>query len=405
MLKRSSPGRVLAVAAALWLGLSPVVAGGVAAAGAVPVTACPGPAWPAEGAPGVSAWNAILMDWHTGEVLYVKNACNRRDPASTTKVLTAIIALERGTLSDQVTVSRRAAFTPGSSMYLGQGQVHSLHDLLHGLLLRSGNDAATAIAEHIAGSVEAFAGLMNAKASEIGARNSHFVNPHGLTHAQHFSTAYDLAVIARYALQNDTFRQIVGLREAPLTYESMNRDVVLHNTNRLLWRMDGVDGVKTGTTSAAGACLIASATRDEQKLISVVLHDGNRWSDSARLLEWGFTRYQLAVLGREGEVLLSRQVAGGKPEMMPIALGDDVALVAPRVGAAIPGMEVEVQRRIVAPVKKGQTVGQVTVREHGRLKAQVPLVAAQDVARRNLLDNIIRGLKPLIRWMTESDML
>ncbi|MDB4894571.1 MAG: D-alanyl-D-alanine carboxypeptidase [Firmicutes bacterium] len=399
MLKSSIPGRVLAVAAALWLGLTPAVAG------AVPRTACPEPAWRAEGAPQLWAWAAILMDWRTGEVLYAKNACNRRDPASTTKILTAMIALERGTLSDQVKISRRAATTPGSSMYLGQGQLYSLHDLLHGLLLRSGNDAATAIAEHIAGSVEAFADLMNAKAREIGATHSHFVNPHGLTDKEHFSTAYDLAVIARYALQNETVRQIVGLREAPITLENLNRDVVLHNTNRLLWQMEGVDGVKTGTTSAAGACLIASATRDEQKLISVVLHDGHRWSDSAHLLEWGFGRYQLAMLGREGEVLLSRSVAGGKPELLPVAFGDDLAVVTPRAGAVMPKLEVELQQRIVAPVRKGQTVGQVTVRQHGQVKAQAPLVAAQDVAKRNLLDNIMRGLKPFVRWLTQNDLL
>jgi serine-type D-Ala-D-Ala carboxypeptidase (penicillin-binding protein 5/6) len=394
MRKWSALVRVLAVAAAIWLGLFP----GLTAA------ASSSPAWKPV-APRISAGAAILMDWRTGEVLYEKNAHRRRDPASTTKVLTAIIALEQGKLDDQVKISRRAAYTPGSSMYIKQGDVYSLHDLLHGLLLRSGNDAATAIAEHIGGSVEAFAALMNQKAAQVGAKGSHFANPHGLTHPQHYSTAYDLAMITRYALQNEVFRSIVGTREAQLTFENLNRDVVLYNTNRLLSSLQGADGVKTGTTSAAGPCLIASATRDEQKLISVVLYAGNRWGDSSTLLEWGFANYRLAFLGRTGQVLLDRPVRGGKPDRVPIAFGSDLALVLPRQGAEEPKLEVQVQERIKAPLAKGAALGEVTVSKDGVVKAKAQLVAAREIEKRNLLDNIIRGLKPLLRWMTEGNML
>lgn len=364
----------------------------------------PDPAWKITSRPGVSAGAAILMDWETGRILWERNAFLPRDPASTTKVLTALIALEKAKLDDQVKVSRRAAYTPGSSMYIKPGDVYSLHDLLHGLLLRSGNDAAAAIAEHVSGSVEEFAKLMTRRAKELGALNSQFANPHGLTHANHRSTAYDLAVITRHALQNETFRSIVALRERPLTFEYLNRDVVLHNTNRLLRMMPDADGVKTGTTAAAGACLIASATREQQKLLSVVLHAGNRWRDSHSLLEWGFQNFALAHVGRTGEVVREIPVKGGKSLTVPLALSGDLTTVVPRSQAQAPAPLLEVQELVQAPVKKGQPLGRAKLTEGGQVTGEVLLVAAADVPKATLLDYILRGLKPLVRWVTEAGL-
>jgi D-alanyl-D-alanine carboxypeptidase (penicillin-binding protein 5/6) len=392
MLKTSILGRILAIATALLLGIPPasVYAG---------PTSRPNPAWQVSKAPLTGAWAAVLLDWTTGQVLYEKNAYARRDPASTTKVLTALVALEQKgeNLQELVTVSRRAANTPGSTMYVKAGEVYSLHDLLHGLLLRSGNDAAVAIAEHIGGSTEGFIKLMNAKARAVGALNSNFVNPHGLTDSQHYTTAYDLAVITRAALNDTRLRSIVSLREKELTYEQLNRDVVLHNTNRLLREMPEADGVKTGTTAAAGGCLVASATRDEHKLIAVVLHDGNRWSDSARLLNWGFDNFKLLKLGRKGDTITAAPVVGGKSSTIPVALVGDVSVIVPRKDAQPPQLEVHLQEFTEAPIRRGQTLGRVTVNHGGSIHAEVLLAAAQDMPRRNLLDIIYQGLLPLLR--------
>ncbi|MBP2017591.1 D-alanyl-D-alanine carboxypeptidase (penicillin-binding protein 5/6) [Symbiobacterium terraclitae] len=351
-----------------------------------------------ESPPQIWAHGAVLMDAATGDVLWEHNAHKRLHPASTTKVLTGLIALERGDLNAKVKISRRAATTPGSSMYLREGEVHSLHDLVYGLLLRSGNDAAVAIAEAIAGSVEDFAVLMNERAQRLGAKNSHFVNPHGLTHPDHLSTAYDLAVITRAALQNPLFAEIVATPVKELTYEELGRTVVLYNTNRLLTWLEGADGVKTGTTGAAGACLVSSVTRDEQKLIAVVLNASNRWRESAALLEWGFRNFRLARLGRAGEVLVHLPVRGGKRRAVPVAFERDLAVVLPRTAAEAPPMEVDLAIPLRAPVRAGQQLGRVRVETPGSSASerQVELVAAREVPAATWLDHVYELLVSLV---------
>ncbi|MBY6277283.1 D-alanyl-D-alanine carboxypeptidase family protein [Symbiobacterium thermophilum] len=350
-----------------------------------------------ESPPSLWAHGAILMDAATGDVLWERNAHVRLHPASTTKVLTALIALERGDLDARVTVSKRAAQTPGSSMYLREGEVHTLHDLVHGLLMLSGNDAAVAIAEHIAGSVEAFADLMNERAERLGAHNSHFVNPHGLTHPEHLSTAYDLAVITRAALQNPLFAEIVATPQKELTYEELGRKVVLYNTNRLLrGGLPGADGVKTGTTGAAGPCLIASATRDDQKLIAVVLNASNRWRESAALLEWGFRNFALARLGRAGEVLVHLPVRGGKRRAVPVALREELAVVVPRKTGAVPEVQVDLKRPLRAPLRAGEVVGRAWVPLPGDGRRRVDLIAAEPLPAATWVDRVYQGLVALV---------
>lgn len=355
----------------------------------------------AAGGPQVSAGAAILMDWKTGAILWEKNAQQRRDPASTTKVMTAVIVLEQAKLSDTVSVSKRAAYTPGSSIYLRPGQVISVHDLLHGLLLRSGNDAAAALAEHVSGSVEGFARLMNARAKELGLKNTHFVNPHGLTEANHYSSAHDLALLTRHALRNKIFADIVAAREKDLVLEQLNRSVHFQNTNALLWRFEGADGVKTGTTSAAGACLIGSATRGEQRLISVVLHAGNRWRDSANLLEWGYHNFRLLDLVHQGEFLKQVPVAGGREKSVPLVAALDLSIVAPAPAQEAPQVELEIPELLQAPVRRGQQVGSAVVRIRGEVKARVPVQTAAAVGRQSLLGRLLDCILPPLRWMLD----
>lgn len=350
--------------------------------------------------PSLTAAAALLMDWQTGQVLYEKNGFTRRAPASTTKVMTAILALEKGRLEDRVRVSDRAAGTGGSSMYIKAGEAYTLHELLYGLLMHSGNDAAVAIAEHIGGSVEAFASLMNRRAQELGARGTHFVNPHGLHKPNHYSTAYDLALITRHALRHPVFADIVRQKQAELT--AGERSLALRNTNRLLWMFEGADGVKTGTTSAAGACLISSATRGDQslewshKLVAVVLHADGRWRDSQRLLEWGFSNFRLAELAAREEVVVNARVTGGRDPWVPLVAVEPLAAVVPRTAQESPRVELAVPAEVRAPVAPGQALGTARITWDGKLQGQVALVAARQVRKATWGTFLVR---PLVPWM------
>lgn len=249
---------------------------------------------PGPGPVDVSAAAAILMDAETGEVLFERNPDSPRPPASITKILTALVILERGRLTDSVTVSQAAARIGGYRLGLRAGQQISLEDLLAAILIRSANDAAAAAAEHVGRGLSGFVALMNTKAQELGMRHSHFANPHGLDEPDHFTTARDMALLTRVALDLPEFARLVRSREAALTIWQRGRRGlrpqarVIQSHNKLLGRLEGADGVKTGYTDAAGQCLVASASRNGQRMIAVLLDDPRRWVDAAALLEFGF---------------------------------------------------------------------------------------------------------------------
>ncbi len=248
-----------------------------------------GPAGAADAAaPRISSQAGILIDADSGRVLYEKSAYIRRSPASTTKLLTALVAVRQGKLQGEFQVSRGAANVTGSSAHLRAGDRYTLRELLEGMLLRSGNDAAHAVAESVSGTMPEFALRMNEQAVRIGARQTHFVNPHGLTAAHHYTSASDLATIARTALREPEIRRIVASQELTLTPVG-GEGRKIRNTNSLLGEYLGADGAKTGTTSAAGKCLVASATRGGVHLIAVVLKGGDRYGDARRLLDYGFS--------------------------------------------------------------------------------------------------------------------
>ena len=243
--------------------------------------------------PAVGAEAAVVMVAGTKQVLYEKNAQAIMYPASTTKITTLITALEKGDLSSVVTVSPSAAAVEGSCLDLRAGDRIVLPNALYGMMLVSGNDAAEAIAAHIAGSVPAFVDMMNRKAEAIGATRTHYTNPHGLPdQVNHFTTAYDLALITDYALKNRLFAQIVSTREYKVDFLNRSSTYVT-NTNTLLKTYPGATGVKTGYTNDAGECLVAAARRGGVQLIAVVLNSETRWDDAAHLLDYGFQ--QLAV--------------------------------------------------------------------------------------------------------------
>lgn len=233
------------------------------------------------------------MESSTGRVLFDKRAHERQSIASLTKVMTAIIAIESEQFSEQVTTSRRAIHTTGSSIYLEQGEKMTLEDLTYGLMLRSGNDAAVAIAEHIGGSVEGFVHLMNEKAEWLGMTNTNFANPHGLEGEDHYSTAYDLALLMRYAMNNETFRRI----SATKSYRSDNRSYYWFNKNKLLTHLyEHCTGGKTGFTKKAGRTLVTTAQQNNMELIAVTLNAPDDWQDHIHLFDWGFNNFELTLI-------------------------------------------------------------------------------------------------------------
>ncbi len=239
-------------------------------------------------APKVDAEAAVLMVASTKRILYAINPDAIMYPASTTKIMTALVALERGKPDSVVTVSGSAAGCEGSSLELKAGDRLNLRDLLYGMMLVSGNDAAEAVAEHIAGSVPAFVDLMNARTEKMGLINTHFANPHGLPDPNnHYSSARDLALITAQALQHPDFARIVATREYAVPFKN-RAPVRASNTNKFLKTYPGASGVKTGYTQAAGDCLVASARRGGVQLVVVLLNDDERWADAAKLLDYGF---------------------------------------------------------------------------------------------------------------------
>ncbi|MFC4022897.1 D-alanyl-D-alanine carboxypeptidase family protein [Oceanobacillus longus] len=249
--------------------------------------------------PGVSANNAILIEQSTGRVLFEKNSNEQANIASITKIMTAIIAIESGKMDDMAKTSRKAIYTEGSSIYLEQGEKMKLEDLVYGLMLRSGNDAAIAIAEHVGGSEEGFVFLMNEKAQWLGMTNSHFDNPHGLDSDTHFSSAYDMAILMRYAMENNMFKKITATE----SFKSDNRSYAWQNKNKLLTQFyEYCTGGKTGYTKMTGRTLVSSAEKDGMELIAVTLDAPDDWRDHTSMFEWGFDNYNMESISEEGSV-------------------------------------------------------------------------------------------------------
>lgn len=358
--------------------------------------------------PNIQATSAILIDAKTGQILFDKKSATRCAPASTTKILTAIIAIESGRLDDNVKVSARAAGTGGSSMYLYAGQNITLRELVVGLMMRSGNDAAVAIAEHLAGSVDEFVNIMNRKAQLLGAYNSHFRNPNGLNAPGHYSTAFDLAWMARYALTNPTFADIVSTKETAIEWldrKGRSQDKNLRNTNKLLWMLEDADGVKTGTTSQAGPCLVSSATRGNQRLVAVVLHDHSRWYDSMQLLKYGFDNFDFYEYAEEGAVLSALPVERGTVEVIDAVVASPAALTVSADDYQYVTVEVDLPEKIKAPVYKGQKIGEIVFYARDKAVKTVDIVAGQEAAEKTATHVFFYHLLHTFRWLSGWGML
>ena len=332
----------------------------------------------AHNGPTTSAWAAIVYENTTKTVLYAKNEHAIRAPASLTKIMTALLVLENGRMDDIVTVSPQAARVSGSSAHVRPGQKIPLKDLLYGLLLPSGNDAAVAAAEHIAGSLPAFVEMMNRRAVELGARHTRFANPHGLDHPDHYSTAFDLAMLSRVALLYPAFAEAVQTR----TYTTSDNNT-WSNTNKLLWSFEGAEGIKTGTTGQAGNCLAAAASREDMQLIVVVLHRANRWKDATRLLDYAFENFAVVTVAEKGVPLAQVQLRRGSRPLVLTPAHDLRILVRRQTADATLSTHVALDKTVL-PIRAGNKVGVFEVFAGQSKVAAIPLAAQTDVSRLSL---------------------
>jgi len=343
--------------------------------------------------PRVSADSAVLIDSKTGVIIFGKEAFRTRHPASLTKVLTAIVTCEKCTLQDVVTVREEATRVTGSTMGIRAGQKFTVDDL------ESANDAATALAVHVAGSIPEFADMQNAAASRLGAFSTHFVNPHGLTNYAHFTTAYDMALIARHALTIPFVADTVATKAAEVDRLDKGVVIKLQNTNKLLWHMEGVDGVKTGTTNAAGKSLIASATRGDHQLIAVVLHSDDRWKDAAQMLEYGFDNFTLVNPIKRGEVVRTARVRDGLSGRVKMVAASDLAALVPAKDAARVQVT-QVSSVVTAPCHPGVRLEAVRLLLDGEELASVDLFPDHEVKERTLWRLIYtHAIHPFVRWV------
>ena len=320
--------------------------------------------------PAISAGAAAVMHVETGTMVFEKNADTPMLIASTTKIMTALVVLEHCGLAEPVEILPDYTAVEGSSMYLHPGETYTVEELLYGMMLASGNDAATALACHTAGSIEAFAQLMNDKAAELGLENTAFRNPHGLDADGHHSTARDLAVLACYAMQNEQFRTIVSTNSITIGTQTYT------NHNRLLRTYPGALGVKTGYTEAAGRILVSCAQRDNTQFVCVTISDPNDWDDHTRLLDWAFDEYEYREVV-SAETAYALPVLSGADELCTIRPESEVSLFLKKDTPV--DVQVSLPRYVFAPVVRGAAVGSLTITPADGEAVEVPLVYGSDV--------------------------
>ncbi len=355
--------------------------------------------------PSIAAKAYLLIDYDSGTVLAAKNPDQRVEPASLTKMMTSYIVaheLDAGKihLDDKVTISEKAWKMPGSKMFIEVGKKVPVHDLIKGMIVQSGNDATVALAEYVAGSEEVFAQLMNQYAKKLGMTHTHFANATGLPNPDHYTTARDLATLAR-ALIRDFPDHYEWYKEKVFTYNGITQ----YNRNKLLWQDPRVDGIKTGHTQSAGYCLVASAKRDGMRLISVVLgtdSDRKRISESRKLLNYGFRFYETHPLYKANQRLTDRKVWEGATDLVAIGTPEDVYITIPRGEYKNVQPMMEIPKELHAPIQKGQQLGTLKVMLHDKVLVEKPLIALNDVQEGGFFKKLMDQVKLLFAHMMES---
>ena len=342
----------------------------------------------------LSAESAILIEADSGCVIFESNAEKRLPMASTTKIMTALIAIESGELDRTVKIPEEAVGIEGSSIYLKVGEELTMSDLLYGLLLESANDAAAAIAIEVAGGFENFSELMNRRAESLGLSDTHFTNPHGLDDENHYTSAADLAALTREAMQNADFRRIVSThsKDIPLNGDDGVRCLINHN--RLLKSYDGAVGVKTGFTKRSGRCLVSCAERCGVSLIAVTLNAPDDWNDHRKLLDYGFSEYEHVTLAVTGDITLNLPIVGGSESYVKCSNKDSLSVTLPRSSRVT--TKIEADRYFPAPVTEGDALARAVFTVDGKEIASLPLFAESSVEKleqkTSIIDRILKFL-------------
>jgi len=322
---------------------------------------------------------AVLMDAASGRVLYSKNMNNRLPPASLTKIMTAMLVVENGDLDQNVQASKHAVETGESTIYLQVGETLTVRELLYACMLPSANDASTALAETIAGSDGTFVELMNQRASQLGMADTHFCNPHGLEKAEHYTSAYDLALLTRQAMTYPIFRQVVATKRMSLPWAGRNEPRIILNENRLLYRYKGTIGVKTGYTKKAGNCVVGAARKGDLELIAVALNSSTVYEDLQQMLDYGFTHYEMVNLQNADQISAQITVLSGKVKMVTaIPASDLLVAVKPQEKDKL-SYKIVPNSKVSTPLKIGDPLGACIIYLNNKEVRRINLIAASEV--------------------------
>ena len=342
--------------------------------------------------PNVTATSAIVIEASTGHVIYSRNPDLLMFPASTTKIMTLIMALEHGGLDEIVEVSATASAAEGSTLWLDPGEHIPLNDLLYGMIMVSANDASVAIAEHLGGNVANFAAQMTQRAHELGAVNSNFTNPHGLTEEEHYTTARDLAILASYGLKLPGFEQIVTQQEAAFGWIHDDENKLLRTENQLLWMYNGCNGIKTGYTERAGRCVVCAAKRNGIQLISVVLDGLYMWNDSIIMLDYGFENISSETLIKSDEVVKTLPIISGRRKSMPVKTAGEIIVPVFKNDDAYQ-INYDIPEVLTAPITNGESIGKVRVMIDGREIASTDIVTTADVEQKSFFRLVLGAFR------------
>lgn len=349
------------------------------------------------------AKSAILIEASTGEILFEKNSHEKLAPASMTKIMSMLLimeSIEKGIINwnDKITASENASSMGGSQILLETGEQMKVEDLFKGIAVASGNDAVVALAETIAGTEEEFVKMMNNRAKELGLKDTNFKNPHGLDEADHYSSAYDMAMIAKELVKHEKVLEFSSIYEDYLR-KGTDKEFWLVNTNKLVRFYSGVDGLKTGYTTEAGYCLTATAKKNDMRLISVVMgEDSNtsRNSETTSMLDYGFAQYKLHTLLTKENVVAEETIEKGKDKTVEIVPVEEVTILT-RKTDDIGKITYDIKlNNVKAPIKKGDVVGKITVKEAGKTIKQIDLTVKKDIKKANLLDLFFRYLDDIV---------
>lgn len=354
--------------------------------------------------PSIKSQSAILVDADAGKILYEKNAREKLEPASITKIMTLLLAFEaidsgQIKLSDKVKISERAWKTGGSQVFLGYGEEQTVDTLLKCITIASANDASVAIAEHIAGSVENFVKMMNQKAKVLGMHDTNFTNPHGLSDSNHYTTALDIAIMSRELVKYPKFFEWSTKWIDYLEHTDKKRNMtMLANTNKLLGKYDGLDGLKTGYHKKAGFCFAGTARRNNFRLISVVLNAASskqRFEDTIALLDYGFKNFDSVTLASKDTVKRNLVVEKGIKDRVNIIPAENYNIITEKGKDIDLDTVIELPEKLIAPIKKGQKVGTLKIKQRDKVIKQIDLISAADIPKATLL-NIIK--KVVYNW-------